>query len=197
MGNTGITSDNTNIICYQREVGPCWQNYPYGGRSMRAIFKHRYVFTAVLTLAGFLYVSVQANEHPKNEKQQILPATALRGYHQFDYKFEDRPDPFLPFLDSKETKEEKKIILGQILTELQKFEPGQLRLVAVMAFKDKNIAMLEDVTGEGHLAEQGTPIGRNGIITSIEPNLLLVTESYETTTGRKIVNKIPLHMQKQ
>jgi type IV pilus assembly protein PilP len=164
---------------------------------MRAILKHRCLFTAVLTLAGFLYISVQANEQPKNERQQVLPATALRGYHQFDYKFEDRPDPFLPFFDSKEPKEEKKIIPGQILTELQKFEPGQLRLVAVMAFKDKNIAMLEDVTGEGHLAEQGTPIGRNGIVSSIKADVLLVTEAYETTTGRKVVNKIPLHMQKQ
>ncbi|RWX49479.1 type IV pilus assembly protein PilP [Candidatus Electrothrix communis] len=164
---------------------------------MRAISQHRYLFAAILTLAGFLCVQVQANEHSENEKQEVLPVTDLRGYHQFDYKFEDRPDPFLPFFDSKEPKEKKKIIPGQILTELQKFEPGQLRLVAVMAFKDKNIAMLEDVTGEGHLAEQGTPIGRNGIVSSIKADLLLVTEAYETTTGRKIVNEIPLHMQKQ
>ena len=165
---------------------------------MRAIFKHRCLFTAVLTLAGFLYVSVLANEHPKNETQQVTPATALRGYHQFDYKFEDRPDPFLPFLNIKEPPDDiKKIDPTQILTELQKFEPGQLRLVGVMAFKDKNIAMLEDVTGEGHLAEQGTPIGRNGIVSSIKPDLLLVTETYKTTTGRQIVNEIPLHMQKQ
>ncbi len=169
---------------------------------MRAIFKHRYLFAAVLTLAGFLCVQVQANEHPKNERQQVPPATALQGYHQFDYKFEDRPDPFLPFFNSKEPSdkkisEEKKITTNEVLTELRKFEPGQLRLVAVMAFKDKNIAMLEDVTGEGHLAEQGTPIGRHGIVSSIKADLLLVTEAYETTTGRKIVNEIPLHMQKQ
>ncbi|MCI5123574.1 MAG: hypothetical protein D3925_03630 [Candidatus Electrothrix sp. AR5] len=169
---------------------------------MRAIFKHRCLFTAVLTLAGFLYVSVQANEHPKNEIQQTLPATALRGYHQFDYKFEDRPDPFLPFFNNKEPSDEKnsvekKIDINEVLTELRKFEPGQLRLVAVMAFKDKNIAMLEDVTGEGHLAEQGTLIGRHGIVSSIKADLLLVTETYKTTTGRQIVNKIPLHMQKQ
>jgi Tfp pilus assembly protein PilP len=169
---------------------------------MRAIFKHRFLFTAVLTLAGFLYVSVQANEHPKNEIQQTLPATALRGYHQFNYKFEDRPDPFLPFFNNNEPLDEKnsvekKIDTNEVLTELRKFEPGQLRLVAVMAFKDKNIAMLEDVTGEGHLAEQGTLIGRHGIVSTIKSDLVLVTETYKTTTGRQIVNKIPLHMQKQ
>ena len=169
---------------------------------MRAIFKHRCVFTAVLTLAGFLYVSVQANEHPKNETQQVLPATTLQGYHQFDYKFEARPDPFLPFFNSKKpsdekTSEEKKNTTNEVLTELRKFEPGQLRLVAVMAFKDKNIAMLEDVTGKGYLVEQGTLIGRHGIVSSIKPDLLLVTETYETTTGRKVVNEIPLRMQKQ
>ena len=169
---------------------------------MRAIFKHRCLFTAVLTLAGFLYVSVQANEHPKNEIQQVLPATVFRGYHQFDYKFEARPDPFLPFFNSKKPPEEKisaekKNTTDEVLTELRKFEPGQLRLVAVMAFKDKNIAMLEDVTGEGYLAEQGTLIGRHGIVSSVKDDLLLVTETYETTTGRNIVNEIPLHMQKQ
>ncbi|WPD21884.1 MAG: pilus assembly protein PilP [Candidatus Electrothrix aestuarii] len=167
---------------------------------MRAILQHRYLFTAVLIVAGFISVQVQANEQPANEAQQVLSVADLRGYHEFNYKFEDRPDPFLPFFsDTKppEPSEEKKIIPGQILTELQKFEAGQLKLVAVLAFKDKNIAMLEDVTGEGHLAEQGTEIGRYGIVTSIEPNLLLVTESYETTTGRKVVKEIPLHMQQQ
>jgi type IV pilus assembly protein PilP len=199
VSNTGITSDNTTIICLS-ERGQSLQaklSIPKGGRSMRAIFKHKYVFTAVLTLAGFLYISVQANEQPKNEREQVLPATTLRGYHQFDYKFEDRPDPFLPFFNSKIPQEEKKINPNEVLTELRKFEPGQLRLVAVMAFKDKNIAMLEDVTGKGHLAEQGTLIGRNGIVSSIKADLLLVTESYETTTGRKVVNEIPMHMQQQ
>lgn len=38
---------------------------------MRAIFKHRYVFTAVLTLAGFLYISVQANEQPKTKNNRF------------------------------------------------------------------------------------------------------------------------------
>ena len=164
---------------------------------MRAILKHIYLFTTVLALAGLLYVQVQANEQPANETQQVAPATALRGYHQFDYKFEDRPDPFFPFLKDKEPPEKIKVDPNQILTELQKFEAGQLKLVAVMAFKDKNIAMLEDVTGKGHLAEQGTEIGRYGIVTGIEPDLLLVTERYETTTGRKVVKEIPLHMQQQ
>ena len=164
---------------------------------MRAILKHRCFFTAILTLAGFFSIQVQANEHPKNEIQQAPPATTLRGYHQFDYKFEDRPDPFFPFLSDKGTGNEKKIPTHKVLTGLQKFEPGQLKLVAVMAFQDKNIAMLEDVTGKGHLSEQGTPIGRHGVITSIDKNLLLVTETYQTTTGRTIVNKIPLHMHQQ
>ena len=166
---------------------------------MRAIFKHRYyLFTVVLTLTGLFYVQVQANEQPTNETQQVVPATDLRGYHQFDYKFEDRPDPFLPFFDDKEPPPGERIIdPNQILTELQKFEPGQLKLVAVLGFKDKNIAMLEDVTGKGHLAEEGMGIGRHGIVTSIEPDVLLVTETYTTTTGREVVNKIPMHMQQQ
>ncbi|MCI5218994.1 MAG: hypothetical protein D3914_07345 [Candidatus Electrothrix sp. LOE2] len=158
---------------------------------MRAFFKHRCLFTAVLTLAGFLCVQVQANE-------QVLPETTLRGYHQFDYKFADRPDPFLPFLDNKPAAtDKKKIDPDKVLTGLQKFEAGQLNFVAVLAFQDKNVAMLEDETGEGHLAEQGTLIGRNGVVTSIKKDVLLVTETYETQSGRTVVNKIPLHMPQQ
>ena len=164
---------------------------------MRAVLKHIYVFTAILMSAGLLCVQVQANEHPKNETQQASPVSDLRGYHEFDYKFEDRPDPFFPFLKDKEPPETIKVNPNQILTELQEFEAGQLKLVAVMDFKDKTIAMLEDVTGKGHLAEQGTEIGRYGIVTSIKPDLLVVTERYETTTGRKVVKDIPLHMQQQ
>lgn len=64
---------------------------------MKAILQHRYLFAAILVLAGFLCVQVQANEQSANEKQQVPPVTDLRGYHQFDYTFADRPDPFFPF----------------------------------------------------------------------------------------------------
>ena len=166
---------------------------------MRAISKSKCLFTAILIVVGLLYVQVQAIEHPENEIQQVPAATVLRGYHQFDYKFDERPDPFLPFFNNKEepqsATEEKKINTNKVLIKLQKFEPGQLKLVAVMAFQDKRIAMLEDVTGAGHLAEQGTAIGRHGVISSIDADMLIVTETYETTLGRKIVNKIPMHIQ--
>jgi type IV pilus assembly protein PilP len=171
---------------------------------MKTLVQHRCIFTAILTLAGFLClqgVQTQANEHPENKAQQAASASTLRGYHQFDYKFIDRPDPFLPFFDVKKenpkNEGEKIIDPKAVLAELQKYEPGQLTLVAVLAFQDKNIAMLEDETGEGHLAEQDTLIGRHGVITSIEKNKLLVTETYKTTTGRTVVNKIPLYMQQQ
>lgn len=162
---------------------------------MRAIVQHRYIFTAVLMLVGFLCVQAQANE-------QVLPETNLRGYHAFDYKFEDRPDPFLPFVKKIKPPPgplppERIINPKQVLTGLQKFEPRQLKLVAVLAFQDKNIAMLEDITGKGHLAEQDTLIGRHGVVTSIEKDKLLVTESYVTPTNRKIVNKIPLYMHQE
>ena len=168
---------------------------------MRAIFKHKCLFTAVLALAGLLCVQVQAEEQPKDETQQAVPSADLRGYHQFEYTFQDRPDPFLPFLGlagpDTEPPEEVEIDPNQILTGLQKFEPGQLKLVAVLGFKDENIAMLEDVTGKGYVVKQGMAIGRHGTVTSIEPDVLLVTERYETTTGRKIVNKISMRMQQQ
>ncbi|MCI5192313.1 MAG: hypothetical protein D3915_04180 [Candidatus Electrothrix sp. AU1_5] len=158
---------------------------------MRAIVQHRYIFTAVLMLVGFLCVQAQANE-------QVLPETSLRGYHAFDYKFEDRPDPFLPFFKEKTKPPPERIINPkQVLTGLQKFEPRQLKLVAVLAFQDKNIAMLEDITGKGHLAEQDTLIGRHGVVTSIEKDKLLVTETYKTPRNREIVNKIPLYMHQE
>ena len=40
--------------------------------------------------------------------------------------------------------EEKIINPGTVLTGIQEYEPGQLTLVAVLAFQDKKIAMLEE-----------------------------------------------------
>uniref|UniRef100_UPI00405747A2 pilus assembly protein PilP n=1 Tax=Candidatus Electrothrix sp. TaxID=2170559 RepID=UPI00405747A2 len=167
---------------------------------MRAILHHRCIFTAILTLAGLLWVQVQANEQPGNATEQVSPATTLHGYHEFDYKFEDRPDPFLPFLGDKSKRPEgEKIIVDpkEVLTGLRKFEAGQLKLVAVLAFQDKKVVTLEDVTGEGHPAEQGTLIGRHGVVTSIEKDKLVVTETYQTQSGRTVVKRIPLYMHQQ
>lgn len=171
---------------------------------MRAIVHYRCIFTAILTLAGFLSVPVQAKEQPENKTQQVSPATTLHGYHEFDYKFEDRPDPFLPFFDKPSSGPDVHVTNGktpippdQVLTELQEYEAGQLTLVAVLAFQDKNIAMLEDETGKGHLAEQNTLIGRHGIVTSIEKDKLVVTETKQTQSGRTVVDKIPLYMNQQ
>uniref|UniRef100_UPI004057690A hypothetical protein n=1 Tax=Candidatus Electrothrix sp. TaxID=2170559 RepID=UPI004057690A len=74
---------------------------------------------------------MQANEQPGNATEQVSPATTLHGYHEFDYKFEDRPDPFLPFLGDKSKRPEgEKIIVDpkEVLTGLRKFEAGQLKL---------------------------------------------------------------------
>ena len=52
---------------------------------------------------------------------------------EWEYVFEDRPDPFLPFIQpTVATTNIAEVEEEVILTGMQLFEPGQLKLVAIM-----------------------------------------------------------------
>ena len=71
-------------------------------------------------------------------------------------------DPFLPLLQDKELTtpviDEKP---KRMLTPLEKIGLGQIKLVAVILMKNRQIAMVEDATGKGYEVKIGTYIGKN------------------------------------
>ncbi len=134
--------------------------------------------------------------------EPIAPLGSVEKTAAFEYKLEGRPDPFVPFLTEKATtaqQDPNEIIddgEGE-LSGMQKFEPGQLTLVAVMESTSQKIAMVEDVTGKGYILNEGTPIGRRGIVTQIDPQQGLIVETARTRAGKDIKTTVTMRLKKE
>ena len=106
-------------------------------------------------------------------------------------------DPFLPFIAimpfvDKGGQEEAQ------LTELQKYQLSQLKLVAIMKVNERRLAMVEDPEGKGHTLYVGTLVGRNnGKVTAIEEKKVVIEEKRRdilgniTTQIKELVIKSP------
>ena len=94
-------------------------------------------------------------------------------------------DPFRSLFDQLQREEQ-----NQQLTELQKFEIDQLKLVAIVSRIATPYAMVEDPAGKGHTLTRGTLIGKNwGRVAQIKPDCVIIKEEYRDYTGRKVTNK--------
>ena len=79
---------------------------------------------------------------------------------------------------------------------MQIFEPGQLTLVAIMFSPDKNVAMVEDVSGKGYLINEGLPIGRYGVVSQISMNQVNITET-RSVAGKEVVTPVIMRLKKE
>ena len=78
---------------------------------------------------------------------------------------------------------------------LQKFEIGQLNLVAIVWGISNPRAMVETPDKKGYIIKQGTLVGRNwGKVTEIKRDQVIVSEEYRGVDGRRIVNKISMRL---
>lgn len=94
-------------------------------------------------------------------------------------------DPFRSLFDQLQREEQT-----QQLTDLQKFELDQLKLVAIVSRIATPYAMVEDPTAKGHTLTRGTLIGKNwGRVAQINPECVVIREEYRDYTGRKVTNK--------
>ena len=164
--------------------------------------QYSFIFSLLLLVCGGIALPVQAKKPPAN---MLDPGNLLldpsEESHSFEYVLEGRPDPFVPFI-SKEAAKPKlnpdEIIDEDVeLTGMRMFEPGQLRLVAVLETGKEKIAMVEDVTGKGYTLNEGTPIGRHGIVSKIDLQQVIITETAHTRAGKEIKNTIVMRMNKE
>jgi type IV pilus assembly protein PilP len=102
----------------------------------------------------------------------------------FLYQREGRSDPFMPFIKDKVVKEaDVEVDDYGVLTGMQKFEPGQLTVVAIVQKQQGPIAMVQDPTGKGYILTPGEKLGKNGVVEEITSNMILIKQEYKMTSG--------------
>ncbi len=129
-----------------------------------------------------------------NSDLAAAPANQDKTDNFFVYKREGRPDPFLPFVTNKIIKTEVK---KEALSGLQRYEPGQLTLVAIVTEGNNRFAMVEDSVGKGYIIRKGTKIGRAGEVEKIVPNRVIIKIVSHTMAGEKKYNTVDMLLKKK
>ena len=105
-----------------------------------------------------------------------------------------RRDPFRPFTLDVHLRPDR----SAQLTPLQRYDLGQLTVVATVWELSPPRAMVEDSVGMGYIVTLGTPIGRNrGLVAAIEPQRVVVEEHVLDFYGREQVNRIIMETPKE
>ena len=151
-------------------------------------------------LFGSLSVSVAQQTPAESQDVNQVPLEIRKSASTFEYQIEGRPDPFLPFITERANTNENPdeiIDRDQTLTGMQLFEPGQLTLVALMVAGSNKYAMVQDFTGKGYVIEEGTKIGRRGVVADIVENKVIIEEQALTRGGKTLINKIAMVLKKE
>ncbi|MEW6517861.1 MAG: hypothetical protein AB1461_00460 [Thermodesulfobacteriota bacterium] len=139
--------------------------------------------------------SQQAQEEYSEKVKELIQFLEGRS-DPFVYERVGRPDPFMPFIKEKVVTSELEVPQEE-LTGMQKFEPGQLTLVAIVITENGPLAMVEDSVGRGYVIKNGTEIGRAGIVDSIADNTVVIKQRYKTTAGEERYNFVEMLLKKE
>lgn len=135
--------------------------------------------------------SAPAESSPMADIEKLLqentPASA------FVYQREGRPDPFFPFLTQQPQRGSE---TGGDSAGMQRFEPGQLRLVAIIKTPKGRVAMVQDSAGIGYTLRRGSRIGRNGEVVDILANKVIIRQEAFSTTREKQYRAIEMVLTK-
>lgn len=143
-------------------------------------------------------LTAKGNQTPaiENDPQTVKKETDKEKDEH--YNSQGKIDPFKPLI--QETVEESTPVVDdrpkRILTPLEKIELSQIRLVAVIIMKGKQIAMVEEASGKGYEVGIGTYIGKNqGRVSEIQNSSIMIKELVRDYKGRlkEHVQEIKLH----
>lgn len=151
--------------------------------------KIRYISLVCLVTLGFTCTLFShALAAPDPSAVNLVSETA------FEYQLESRNDPFLPFVKEETSVAPKNMdeVVDNTdqLFGMQLFEPDQLKVVALLHTKTRNIAMVQDVIGQGYPITVGTLIGQRGIVKEISSKGVVIEETAVTRSGKKKLTTI-------
>lgn len=147
-------------------------------------------------------IAISVCSHAQEQAQVDLlgPDSTSSGPAYF-YNAEGRSDPFKPFVTPKSTSalsDPNEIVdEANTLTGMQLFEPGQLTLVGVILSSQEPIALVEDQTKKGYILKIGTPIGKRGLVTSIDSRQMIITETAKTRAGKELKTTTVMRLKKE
>ena len=165
-----------------------------------------YISIRIVLLSLFFALQLVSNgmtQESNDETEDAAQASVANDPKKadaFQYMLEGRPDPFVPFIEPKvATKFDPNEIVDDEaeLTGMQLFEPGQLTLVAVIFSSEKKIAMVEDVTGKGYVMHEGILIGRHGVVSQINEEQVIITETARTRAGKELITTVVMRLKKE
>lgn len=136
----------------------------------------------VLALAA---TAGRAEEAPPADSEL---ARAVEPGADVPYSAAGRRDPFRPPRAGS-------VRSGEPRTPLQRYEIGQLRLVAVIYDTRDPRAVVEDDQGLGYIVKVGTPVGPNGgQVREIQRGRVLITEDSVDYYGEHRLNEVAMEL---
>ena len=150
-----------------------------------------FAFLSFIIVGGSLEVLAQtpvtevAPDRKKIDSATIETIKSRLYREDYFYDPSGKKDPFFPaVVDEKDISysdvdEEEGVDAGPPPTPLEMYELSQLKLVAIMKFGAKDVAMVEDPDGKGHTLYIGTLIGKNkGLVLRMEEGKVFIEEKY-------------------
>jgi len=138
-------------------------------------------------LAATVGAAAARAEHPA-ARAGVQVARAVEPSGDVPYDPAGRRDPFRPpRAGSAQT--------GEPRTPLQRYEIGQLKLVAIIYDTREPRAVVEDDQKLGYIVKVGTPIGPNGgVVRTIERGRVIVTEQGVDYYGERRASEVTMEL---
>jgi type IV pilus assembly protein PilP len=143
--------------------------------------------------------SVEQAPAPVAKKSDASLATRPEASSQptdnYIYSPVGKRDPFRPYYVDQALEETEKDS-QRTLTDLEKLELDQLKLVGIVSGTSTPTAMFEDPDGRGHVVHIGTAMGRNGgRVSKIKKDEVVIMEEYrDPVTNKKIQSPVSVRL---
>jgi type IV pilus assembly protein PilP len=168
---------------------------------LKRIHKFIFLLTTILVIMGLQGLNVFADEEKAVEEQKELKFTEKMAAilfqesdDSFVYKREGRTDPFVSFIKERVAATETPV---EELTGMRKFEPGQLKVVAIIMSPTEKIAMVQDSNNQGYIIHEGVLLGRTGVVEAVVPNKVLVKSHTYNLAGDKIYKTVEMVLRQE
>ena len=174
-----------------------------------------FLLTLVFIIAGLQAINVFAVEEKVVEEKVVEEKTAAEkaapeeelkftekmaailfqeADEPFVYKREGRTDPFEKFIQERVTVSKEPV---EELTGMRKFEPGQLKVVAIVMGATDKFAMMQDSNNQGYIIREGILLGRTGVVEAIVPNKVIVKNYTYNLAGDKIYKTVEMVLNRE